>query len=141
MSEITSFGDAASGQGVAFLNGTYSEALSLTREARDYIALQERADRQALGTAEQLVASCESMRLTTRLTQVMAWLLVQRAVQAGEMTREEARQPEHRLGAHEICEVEEPLMQAELPPRMQDLLQRSRALYSRVARLDAMLDA
>ncbi len=125
---------------VAFLNGTYAEALALTREARDYIALQERSERQALAPADQLVASCESMRLTTRLTQVMAWLLVQRAVQAGEMTREDARQPEHRLGAREICEAEPPAP-AELPPRLGDLLQRSQALYERVARLDALLDA
>lgn len=138
MSEITGM---AEGAGVAFLNGTYAEALALTREARDYIALQERADRQDLGAIDQLVVSCESMRLTTRLTQVMAWLLVQRAVQAGEITRDEAREPQHRLGAREICEAGSPPMDAELPSRMRDLLARSHALYSRVARLDAMLDA
>ena len=81
------------------------------------------------------------MRITTRLTQVMAWLMIQRAVQAGEMTRDEARQPEHRLGAKDICETSEPAAPAELPPRMSDLLQRSRALYERVARLDSLLDA
>ena len=126
---------------VAFLNGTYTEALALTREARDYVALQEKAERKGLTPADQLVASCESMRITTRLTQVMAWLMIQRAVQAGEMTRDEARQPEHRLGAKDICETSEPAAPAELPPRMSDLLQRSRALYERVARLDALLDA
>jgi len=127
--------------GVAFLNGTYAEAMALTCEARDYVALQEAGERAGLNPVDQMVASCESMRMTTRLTQVMAWLLVQRAVQAGEMTRDEARQPQHRLGAHEICETEEPPVPAELPPRLQDLLARSHALYTRVARLDAMLDA
>jgi regulator of CtrA degradation len=125
---------------VAFLTGTYAEALALTREARDYIALQEGGEREGMEAVDQMVASCESMRITTRLTQVMAWLMVQRAVQEGEMTREEARQPQHRLGAHAICETREPPIPARLPPRMQDLLERSLSLYERVARLDRMLD-
>ncbi|WP_119168554.1 DUF1465 family protein [Algihabitans albus] len=125
---------------ISFLNGTYAEALALTQEARDYVALEERAERKGLRPADQLVAACESMRVTTRLTQVMAWLLVQRAVQAGEMTRDDARQPQHRLSAKEICETSELSAPADLTPRMMHLLSRSHALYERVARLDALLD-
>lgn len=137
MSQATSH---ATDTQITFLNGTYAEALALTQEARDYVALEERAERKGLKPADQLVAACESMRITTRLTQVMAWLLVQRAVQAGEMTREDARRPEHRLGAQEICETADLSVPADLPPRMVSLLSRSHALYERVSRLDAMLD-
>lgn len=125
---------------VTFLDGTYREALALTREARDYVALQERLDREGLAPEVQLIASCESLRLTARLTQVMAWLLVQRAVHAGEIGAEEARAPEHRLGGREVCTAEPSLPPERLPARLSELLARSGELYRRVARLDAALD-
>jgi len=125
---------------ITFLDGTYREALALTREARDYVALQERFDRAGLDPELQLVASCESLRITARLTQVMAWLLLQRAVHAGEVAAEAARAPEHRLGAQEICATTEAEEQAALPQRLRELLARSGELYQRVSRLDAGLD-
>ena len=79
-----------SGDSIAFLDGTYEEALKLTREARDYLAVQESNDLARLAPEARLVASCETMRLTSRLSQVMAWLLVQKAVHAGEMARDAA---------------------------------------------------
>ena len=122
---------------VAFLNTTYEEALELAREARDYLGIQDSSERDELEPLTKLAASCEFMRLTTRLSHVIAWLLVQRAVQAGEITREEAVKPHHRLGGHKVCSGNE---SAEgLPPRLSALLERSLSLYERVARLDAML--
>lgn len=125
---------------ITFLDGTYREALALTREARDYVALQERLDRAGLEPELQLVESCESLRVTARLTQVMAWLLLQRAVHAGEVEPEAARAPEHRLGAREICSATAAREQVALPQRLRELLARSGELYQRVARLDASLD-
>ncbi len=129
------------GQSVAFLDGTFEEALSLTREARDYLAQQEEADRAKLAPEARLVASCETMRLTARLTQTMAWLLVQKAIHAGEMTRKEALAPAHRLGGRKVCAVADPVAADYLPPRLAELLLASHALYTRVERLDGMLDA
>ncbi|SMF33079.1 regulator of CtrA degradation [Tistlia consotensis] len=125
---------------ISFLDGTYREALALTREARDYVLHQERRDKAGLPPDQQLVASCESLRLTARLTQVVSWLLVQKAVQAGELNREEAAAPELRLSGREVCAVTEPAGAIEMPNRLAELLERSHALYSRVERLDALLD-
>ena len=82
------------------------------------------------------------MRLTSRLTNMMAWLLVQRAVHQGELTREEFRDDDSwRLGGAEIC-LQEPEVDPELlPPYLYDLLRRSERLYSRIARLDGMVAA
>ena len=125
---------------VAFLNGTYEEAMKLACEARDYLAYQEPKDRAQLPPRARMVASCESMRVTARLTQVMAWLLVQKAVQAGEISREEASAEKFRLSAHAVCEQEKPVEDQPLPPRLTELMQLSLGLYERVARLDAMMD-
>ena len=130
------------GQAVAFLDSTYEEALRLTREARDYLAQQEPADRAKLAPEARLVTSCETMRLTARLTQTMAWLLVQKAVHAGEMSRAEAA--ENRTSAWAARRsVRSPMPRRSdyLPPRWPSLLLASHALYSRVERLDAMLGA
>src|SRR3546814_17499671 len=89
---------------------------------------------------DRMLASCEAMRLTSRLTQVMAWLLVQKAVHAGEMTREDARAPEFRLAGKSVCAEAAPPVEGTLQPRLAELLERSLSLYLRVARLDAMQD-
>lgn len=130
----------ASDDRVAFLNGTYEEALKLAREARDYLAFQEPNDRAKLPARARMVASCESMRLTTRLTQVIAWLLVQKAVQAGELSREEAAEEKFRLSGHKVCARDVPVEDQPLPPRLAELMRLSHGLYERIARLDAMMD-
>lgn len=126
---------------VAFFDSTFEEALALTRQARDYLTHREPADRLKMSPADRMAASCETMRLTSRLTQIMAWLLVQKAVHAGEMTREEAAAPEFRLAGREVCEETRPPVDgATLQPRLIELLDTSLNLYQRVARLDAMQD-
>jgi len=125
---------------VAFFDNTFEEAMALTREARDYLTFQEKADLAELDPVSRMAASCESMRVTARLTQVVAWLLVQRAVHAGEITREQAKQPQYRLSGREVCADAKPVAEAALPERLCDLLQRSLSLYERVSRLDRMLD-
>jgi regulator of CtrA degradation len=119
---------------------TYDEALQLTRSVRDYIANQARADKAALDHDTQLVASCEEMRVTTRMTQVMAWLMLQRAVQDGEVGRDEVAKSENRLGAQDTCLAEPAIDPAYLPERLNELLAQSRSLYERIQRLDLMLE-
>ena len=123
---------------VAFFDSTFEEALALTREARDYLTHAEPRERERMTPNERMLASCEAMRLTSRLTQVMAWLLVQKAVHGGEMTREEARAAEFRLAGPSVCAETTPPVEGRLQPRLADLLERSHSLYQRVSRLDAL---
>lgn len=125
---------------VTFFDSTYDEAMALTREARDYLMHHNRVERAKLTPEAQMWASCETMRVTARLTQVMAWLLVQKAVHAGEITRIEAAEPKHRLAGKEICDVTGCIDMIPLQPGLMQLLERSHRLYQRVARLDSMLD-
>ena len=128
-------------QTVTYFDSTFEEALALTREARDYLSYQEKADLSELSPVGRMAASCESMRMTARMTQVVAWLLVQKAVHAGDLTREEATQPKYRLAGQEICDNVEPLAVEPLPDRLAALLARSHQMYRRIARLDAMFDS
>ncbi len=125
---------------VSFFDSTYEEALGLACELRDLVAAQGGRDR-AVPEAywARLHGSCESLRMTARLTQVIAWLLVQKAVHAGELSHEEARSRDRRLGGQEVCEPGRELPSAELPTVLAELRARTAELYVRVARLDALL--
>jgi regulator of CtrA degradation len=74
------------------------------------------------------------------MTQVMAWLMLQRAVNDGEIDRDQAAEPGNRLGGQDTCLAEPAVDPAYLPARLADLLARSRSLYERIQRLDMMLE-
>lgn len=120
----------------AFFGRTYGEAMILLVEARNYLAYLEPADRAKLEPIDRLRLCCETMRLTARLTQIMAWLLAQRAVHAGEMTCDEALADPQTLADLDVCMRDSDFDTAVLPPRLVRLLDRSQHLYVRVARLD-----
>src|SRR5262249_31497053 len=91
------------GADTRFLERIYDEAKALLIEARDYVQMLGPVDRAAMAPIDNLRCISEGLRLTTRLTEVMAWSLTQKAVQAGEITRDEAVLPNRRLGGQEIC--------------------------------------
>ena len=122
-------------QATAFFGKTYGEAMALLVEARDYFAHREPIDRQTLPPLERLRFCCETMRLTARLTQIMAWLLAQRAVFAGEISQRDALADHGALAEVGICMEGE---ETTVPRRLAGLLDRSRRLYVRVARLDEL---
>lgn len=123
----------------AFFNRTYDEAMGLLVEARDYMAYQEAKDQRGLPAHARLQVSYESLRVTSRLTQVMAWLLAQKAVHAGELTAEQVASDEYALAGGDICSDPSGPENEQLPTRLRDLLDRSHRLYMRVTRLDRQI--
>src|SRR5258708_1375210 len=121
-----------------FFGKTYDETMSLLVASRDYLANAQPADASGLKPIDRLRVNCEAMRLTSRLTQIMAWLLAQRAVFEGEMSRADWASDEFRLAAAAVCMAEADASLAILPKRLCELLDESRRLYVRVARLDEM---
>ena len=116
----------------------YTEAMLLADEARAYFDRHGREDRESLDPLIRVGFSCESLKVTTRLMHVIAWLLTQRAVEAGELSRSQARRPARRLG--EAPESDEQLL-AQLPEAALTLINASRELYARVERLDRGTDS
>jgi regulator of CtrA degradation len=111
----------------------YTEAMLLADEARSYFDMSGRADRDSLDPIDRVGFSCESLKVTTRLMHVIAWLLTQRAVEAGELSPSQARRPARRLG--ESPDSDEALL-PKLPESAAALIHASRDLYARVKRLD-----
>lgn len=117
------------------LRRTYQETLDLMVEARNYLAYKHARERSAVDRDARLKMSCEAFRVTSRLTQVMAWLMAQRAVQSGEMSREEACD-DFGLTAGDVCLDDSLHADEELPDGLRSLMDRSYRLYVRVSRLD-----
>lgn len=115
------------------IDSLYVEAMLLADEARAYFDRNGRDDRLALEPMVRVGFSCESLKVTTRLMHVIAWLLTQRAVEAGELTPAQARRPSRRLG--DAIESD-PEILAQLPGSALALIQSSDDLYERVRRLD-----
>jgi regulator of CtrA degradation len=105
----------------------------LADEARAYFDQGGRDDRLGLDPIVRVGFSCESLKVTTRLMHVIAWLLTQRAVETGELTSGQASDPEHRIGDAADSDLD---LVAKLPEGAVQLIEASRELYQRVRRLD-----
>ena len=125
--------------GTAFFGRTYEEARELLLQAWDWLAGPGAFAARGLEPRPALAFAHETLRLTARLTQIMAWLLAQRAAHAGEIAPEELREERWRLGARDLCLAPPPEAATELPDALQALLRRSELLYVRIARLDDMV--
>lgn len=115
------------------IDGLYLEAMVLADEARAYFDEGGRREREALDPMARVAFSCESLKVTTRLMHVIAWLLTQRAVDAGEMSPADALDPSRRLGQPPVTDA---AAIATLPPQARALVESSIDLFRRTARLD-----
>lgn len=123
----------------AFFGRTFDEAYGLLVEVRGYVRHSARVDASVLEQPDRLRFALESMRVTTRLSQIMAWLLTEKAVFSGELSRQEAGEEKYRLSGQRICLDDRSELSLDLPEQLIDLLGRSLALYVRVSRLDEMV--
>lgn len=115
------------------IDSLYTEAMILADEARAYFDEAGRDDRMVLEPFARVGFACESLKVTTRIMHIVAWLLTQRAVESGELRSSDGRRPERRLGH---ASVSDPLIVAQLPEAAERLITASTDLYARIARLD-----
>ena len=123
---------------IHLLSKTTDETLALLVQAREYMRHAAPAEQPGLLPTERLQISCEAMRVTARLSHVMAWLLAQKAVQAGEISPIAAAAA-YRLSEDDVCLLEGGDVPVALPDGLRALLDKSRALYVRVTRLDTLV--
>src|SRR5690606_928586 len=71
--------------------------MALVEATANYLEGQGRRDAKSAGPLTSTLYASESMRLTTRLLELASWLVIRRALKAGEITTEEARVKRRRL--------------------------------------------
>src|SRR6476659_6618877 len=80
------------------IDSLYTEAMLLADEARHYFDEAGRDERSTLEPFARVGFACESLKVTTRIMHIVAWLLTQRAIESGEIAGQDGRRPERRLG-------------------------------------------
>lgn len=116
------------------INALYVEAMVLADEARAYFDLHSRESRDQMSPLQRVSFSCESLKVTTRLMHVVAWLLTQRALVENAPSHDPTGS--HRLGNAAPTESD---VAARLPEEARQLIIASAELYRRVKRLDDQL--
>ena len=116
----------------------YREGMDLVEETAEYLDRAGRLESKRLTPQASISYTSESIKLTTRLTQLASWLLVRRAIAAGEITAMEAHT--HR---HKVTLIAQSGMLPEcfdgLPATFKRLITESHRLYGRILRLDPLL--
>src|SRR6185369_11015946 len=115
------------------IDSLYTEAMLLADEARSYFDDAGRDERATLEPFARVGFACESLKVTTRIMHIVAWLLTQRAIETGEIASRDGHRPERRLGH---AQDSDSVVVDALPPSAQRLINSSADLYARVKRLD-----
>jgi regulator of CtrA degradation len=120
----------------------FRDGMALVEETAAYLDGDGREEAKRLPRAAALSYASESMRLTTRLMQIASWLLLQRAVNEGEMTPEQAASDKRRTRiAWQQLPDAAPSKIDLLPEALQALVDSSMRLQDRIVRLDTMMIA
>lgn len=114
----------------------YNEGMSLVERAAQYLDGDGRLAAKGLSRAAATLYAAESMRLTTRLMQVASWLLLQRAANAGEMTRDQVVSEKAKVRLDTPSATRDTLGWDELQEDFRQLVDQSLRLQTRVKQMD-----
>ena len=117
----------------------FREGMALVEETASYLDGEGRRESHYLTRAGSLAYATESMRHTTRLMQLASWLLLQRAVNEGDLTNEQASHERTKVKLGGLSTATEGPTWEDLPQRLRQLIGRSLRLQERVIRLDEAL--
>ena len=116
--------------------GLYAEGMALVEETASYLDGAGRTASKSLPRMASVLYAAESMRLTTRLMQVASWLLLQRAINNGEMTREQVLTEKRKVRLDTFNVDRTAPGWNDLPHAFRELVEKSVRLQNRVAVLD-----
>lgn len=114
----------------------YNEGMSLVERTAEYLDGPGRAEARKLSRMAATLYAAESMRLTTRLMQIASWLLLQRAANSGEMTRDQVASEKSKVRLDTASAPDNAVGWVELPEAFVSLVHRSLSLQNVVRRMD-----
>jgi len=116
----------------------YREGMSLIEEVAAYLDGVGRAESKALSRESSFLYATESMRLTTRLMQLASWLLLQRAVNEGEISAENARLEKEKVQFSATPSERGGPGFEDLPDNLRDYIAKGDRLFDRVMQYDQL---
>ena len=118
-----------------YFRGMYDEALTLLGDVRDCIGSNEHLALDEQDAVDSMIIIRECNRIVCRLLQVMAWLMIERAIHDEEVARDDPIVGHCTISAPETCIRDACSDGVKLPDRIRELLQRSLDLYIRAMRI------
>jgi len=113
----------------------YIDTIDLLKRSQQYLE-QHSKQKYTMNPLNNLIINSEMTRVTARLTQVMAWILAQKAALSGEIDFAEANSEKFRPPADLVCLYDSSEgMNKKLPVILSILLNESLSLYERVLHL------
>jgi regulator of CtrA degradation len=112
--------------------------MTLIEDVAAYLDGEGRAESRHLPREASFVYATESMRLTTRLMQLASWLLLQRAVNEGELTPESARAEKEKVKFSATPKERGGPGFSALPERLRTYIGRGDRLFERVVQFDRL---
>lgn len=116
----------------------YREGMSLIEEVAGYLDADGRADSRILMRESAFLYATESMRLTTRLMQLASWLLLQRAVNEGEISPENARSEKEKVKFSATPSERGGPGYDQLPETLRNYIDKGDRLFERVMQFDKL---
>jgi len=116
----------------------YKDGMGLIEEVAAYLDGDGRAESRGLPREASFVYATESMRLTTRLMQLASWLLLQRAVNEGELTVESARTEKEKVKFSATPDQRGGPGFTNLPERLKQYISQGDRLFERVQQFDKL---
>jgi regulator of CtrA degradation len=116
----------------------YREGMGLIEDVAAYLDGEGRAESRGLAREASFCYATESMRLTTRLMQLASWLLLQRAVNEGELTAENARVEKEKVRFSATPTERGGPGYEDLPQRLLDFITKGDRLFERVQQFDKL---
>lgn len=116
----------------------YREGMTLIEEVAAYLDGDGRSESRGLPRETSFVYATESMRLTTRLMQLASWLLLQRAVNEGELTAENARSEKEKVKFSATPSERGGPGYGALPERLKDYIAKGDRLFDKVIQFDKL---
>lgn len=116
----------------------YREGMALIEAVAAYLDDAGRVESRMLPREAGFLYATESMRLTTRLMQLASWLLLQRAVNEGEISRENARSEKEKVKFSATPSERGGPGYEQLPQALRDFIDKGDRLFDRVMQLDGL---
>ena len=117
----------------------FQDGMTLVEEVAAYLDGPGRHHAKGLARPVALAYAAESMRLTTRLMQVASWLLVQKAVNDGELADDEAARNRQRLVDSSPGIASQASLFSQLPEDLQEFTAQSLRIQARIVQFEAQV--
>jgi len=124
------------GKYISFIEVRIKSVNEFIKETHNYIKWQAPFDIESMSREDIFKVSCEAMRITVRLTQVIGWLMLQKAIIEEGSSYEGIIEEKDHILQGQACLDRSSEMDPRLPRRLRDLLKESRELYIQTMRLE-----